>query len=83
MNNSLGKTMFLGVQHVLAMYAGAIIVPLIVGSALKLNSEQMAYIIVPTCLLPASPPFSRHGEIRLLVLDFRLCWDALLQQSFQ
>lgn len=45
MNNSLGKTMFLGVQHVLAMYAGAIIVPLIVGSALKLNSEQMAYII--------------------------------------
>lgn len=45
MNHSLGKTMFLGTQHVLAMYAGAIIVPLIVGSALKLNAEQMAYII--------------------------------------
>ncbi|MGI6092663.1 MAG: purine permease [Veillonellaceae bacterium] len=45
MNNSLGKTVFLGTQHVLAMYAGAIIVPLIVGSALKLNAEQMAYII--------------------------------------
>lgn len=45
MNHSLGKTMFLGTQHVLAMYAGAVIVPLIVGSALKLNAEQMAYII--------------------------------------
>lgn len=45
MNHSLGKTMFLGTQHVLAMYAGAVIVPLIVGSALKLNADQMAYII--------------------------------------
>lgn len=45
MSNSLGKTLFLGTQHVLAMYAGAVIVPLIVGGALKLNAEQMAYII--------------------------------------
>lgn len=45
MNNLFGKTIFLGVQHVLAMYAGAIIVPLIVGNALKLSAEQMAYII--------------------------------------
>jgi len=35
----------LGFQHVLAMYAGAVIVPLIVGGALKLNATQMAYLI--------------------------------------
>ncbi|MFC0271665.1 nucleobase:cation symporter-2 family protein [Metabacillus herbersteinensis] len=44
MKNSL-KTFSLGIQHVLAMYAGAIIVPLIVGNALGLTSEQLTYLV--------------------------------------
>ncbi|AZK44906.1 nucleobase:cation symporter-2 family protein [Paenibacillus lentus] len=39
------KTLSLGIQHVLAMYAGAIIVPLIVGNALQLTHEQLTYLI--------------------------------------
>lgn len=39
------KTVSLGIQHVLAMYAGAIIVPLIVGNALNLTMEQLTYLI--------------------------------------
>ena len=35
----------LGLQHVLVMYAGAIAVPLIVGRALKLEPEQVAFLI--------------------------------------
>ncbi|MDH6229728.1 uracil-xanthine permease [Mesorhizobium soli] len=35
----------LGIQHVLVMYAGAIAVPLIVGRALKLEPEQVAFLI--------------------------------------
>ncbi|MGG3834725.1 nucleobase:cation symporter-2 family protein [Geobacillus thermocatenulatus] len=35
----------LGIQHVLAMYAGAIVVPLIVGGALHLTSEQLTYLV--------------------------------------
>lgn len=35
----------LGFQHVLAMYAGSMIVPLIIGGSLKLNDTQMAYLI--------------------------------------
>ena len=35
----------LGLQHVLAMYAGAIIVPLIVGGALGLSVEQLTYLV--------------------------------------
>jgi xanthine permease len=35
----------LGLQHVLAMYAGAVAVPLIVGGALKLSPGQLAYLI--------------------------------------
>ncbi|AIQ44246.1 nucleobase:cation symporter-2 family protein [Paenibacillus sp. FSL R7-0312] len=39
------KIFALGLQHVLAMYAGAVIVPLVVGGALNLNGTQMAYLI--------------------------------------
>ena len=35
----------LGLQHVLVMYAGAIAVPLIVGRALKLPPEDVAFLI--------------------------------------
>ncbi|GIO87580.1 xanthine permease [Paenibacillus faecis] len=39
------KTLSLGIQHVLAMYAGAVIVPLIVGGALNLSHEALTYLI--------------------------------------
>ncbi|MTT31370.1 purine permease [Terrilactibacillus sp. BCM23-1] len=39
------KLTSLGLQHVFAMYAGAILVPLIVGGALHLNAQQSAYLI--------------------------------------
>ena len=35
----------LGLQHVLVMYAGAVAVPLILGRALKLPPEQVAFLI--------------------------------------
>ena len=35
----------LGLQHVLVMYAGAVAVPLIVGRALKLTPDQVAFLI--------------------------------------
>lgn len=39
------KLTSLGIQHVLAMYAGAVIVPLIVGGALGLTGEQLTYLV--------------------------------------
>lgn len=39
------KQMSLGFQHVLAMYAGAVVVPLIVGNALGLTAAQLTYLI--------------------------------------
>ncbi|AUD12770.1 MULTISPECIES: nucleobase:cation symporter-2 family protein [unclassified Planococcus (in: firmicutes)] len=41
----------LGLQHVLAMYAGAILVPLIVGAALGLTPEQLTYLVSIDILL--------------------------------
>jgi len=45
--NKIGpmKITSLGIQHVLAMYAGAVIVPLIVGGALGLTPEQLTYLV--------------------------------------
>ncbi|PJZ01300.1 xanthine permease PbuX [Bacillus vallismortis] len=45
MKNGFGKTLSLGIQHVLAMYAGAIVVPLIVGNAMGLTVEQLTYLV--------------------------------------
>ncbi|WP_212936390.1 xanthine permease PbuX [Bacillus hominis] len=39
------KIASLGIQHMLAMYAGAIIVPLIVGGGLGLNQQELTYLV--------------------------------------
>jgi len=39
------KLFTLGLQHVLVMYAGAVAVPLILGRALKLSPEDVAFLI--------------------------------------
>src|ERR1700726_4838299 len=39
------KLLTLGLQHVLVMYAGAVAVPLIIGRALKLQPEEVAFLI--------------------------------------
>src|SRR5438552_1575183 len=40
-----GQMAAVGLQHVLVMYAGAIAVPLIVGGALRLPKDQIAFLI--------------------------------------
>ncbi|MEU6097184.1 nucleobase:cation symporter-2 family protein [Streptomyces sp. NPDC047079] len=40
-----------GLQHVLAMYAGAVAVPLIVGGAMKLPAADLAYLITADLLV--------------------------------
>ena len=39
------KLVPLGLQHVLSMYAGALVVPIMIGKALGLNPQQLAYLI--------------------------------------
>ncbi|WP_017549522.1 nucleobase:cation symporter-2 family protein [Salinicoccus carnicancri] len=45
MQMSKTKSLSLGLQHVLAMYAGAVIVPLIIGAGIGLSSVQLTYLI--------------------------------------
>lgn len=40
-----GKAAVLGLQHLLAMYAGAVAVPLLIGTGLGFNETQMTYLI--------------------------------------
>lgn len=44
-NTGNGQAAVLGLQHLLAMYAGAVAVPLLIGTGLNFNSEQMTYLI--------------------------------------
>src|SRR6188768_4389748 len=39
------KLAIYGFQHVLAFYAGAVIVPILLASSIKLTPEQLAYLI--------------------------------------
>ena len=40
-----GKLTVYGLQHVLAFYAGAVVVPLLLAGAIGLNEQQLAYLI--------------------------------------
>ncbi|CAM3679855.1 nucleobase:cation symporter-2 family protein [Marinicrinis lubricantis] len=40
-----GKVVSLGIQHVLAMYAGAVIVPILVAVSLGMDQKQLTYLI--------------------------------------
>ncbi|KRM12395.1 nucleobase:cation symporter-2 family protein [Paucilactobacillus suebicus] len=42
---STWKAIILGIQHLLAMYSGDILVPLLIGGALHFNSAQMTYLV--------------------------------------
>lgn len=44
-NISIKQLFFLGLQHVLAMYAGAVMVPLVLGNSLQLSYEQISFLI--------------------------------------
>jgi xanthine permease len=39
------RLLILGLQHVLTMYAGAVTVPLVIGGALHLTTDQTAYLV--------------------------------------
>ena len=64
----------LGLQHVLVMYAGAVAVPLIIGRALKLAPEQVAFLVNADLFccgivtLIQSLGLGRHIGIRLPVM---------------
>lgn len=41
----LGRTVLLGAQHVLIMYAGVVVVPILVGAGLGLDGDQIAQLV--------------------------------------
>lgn len=51
------RNMILGIQHLLAMYAGAVIVPLIVSSALKFSVAQTTYLVAADIVMSGLATF--------------------------
>ena len=70
----VGRLATLGIQHVLVMYGGAVAVPLIVGRALQLSPQDVAFLISAdlfVCGLVTiiqSLGVTRHVGIRLPVM---------------
>lgn len=48
---NITKEVTLGIQHLLAMYAGAILVPLIIGAALGFDETEMTYLVAIDILM--------------------------------
>ncbi|MFD1472411.1 nucleobase:cation symporter-2 family protein [Companilactobacillus mishanensis] len=44
-DNSFFKNLLLGLQHLLAMYSGDILVPILIGAAIGFTPKQMTYLI--------------------------------------
>lgn len=44
-NPNQAKAAILGLQHLLAMYSGVVAVPLLIGSALNFNAQEMTYLV--------------------------------------
>lgn len=68
--NSALKNTALGIQHVLAMYAGAVIVPLIVGGAIGLTTEQLTYLVAIDILMCGVATILQVMSNRFLESDF-------------
>ncbi|MEW9676048.1 nucleobase:cation symporter-2 family protein [Lentibacillus sp. L22] len=69
-----GKSAVLGFQHVAVMYGGAVVVPILIGSAIGLTQDQLVYLIsfdLFTCgiaTLIQALGFGRHVGVKLPAL---------------
>lgn len=57
------KNFILSVQHVLAMYAGAILVPIIVGTSLKFSAEEIAYLVTVDIFMCGVATFLQANKV--------------------
>lgn len=57
------KNFILSVQHLLAMYAGAILVPIIVGTSLKFSAEEIAYLVTVDIFMCGVATFLQTNKV--------------------
>lgn len=57
------KNFILSVQHLLAMYTGAILVPIIVGTSLKFSAEEIAYLVTVDIFMCGVATFLQANKV--------------------
>ena len=67
------KLAIYGFQHVLAFYAGAVIVPILLANSIGLNTEQLIHLITPTSSRAASRRSSSRSASGRSVCGCRCC----------
>lgn len=78
---SQGRAAVLGLQHLLAMYSGAVAVPLLIGTALNFNAEQMTYLVSIDIFMCGLATFCSSHATVISGSGFRLFWDARFKRS--
>lgn len=59
----------LGLQHLLAMYSGSILVPIMIATALGYSAEQLTYLISTDIFMCGVQPSSNSNSTNTLGLD--------------
>ena len=77
---SQGRAAVLGLQHLLAMYSGAVAVPLLIGTALNFNAEQMTLFQSIFSCAGWRLFCSSHATV-ISGSGFRSFWDARFKRS--
>ena len=70
----------LGLQHLLAMYAGSILVRIMIAGALNYSAEQLTYLISTDIFMCGLQHSYNFNCANTLVLGFQLFLDVLSNQ---
>ncbi len=74
------KAAALGLQHLLAMYSGSVLVPILIGASLHFTSEQMTYLVsIDIFMCGIATALQVFGN-KYLALNYRLCWGVQFRQ---
>lgn len=71
------KTFILSLQHVLAMYAGAVIVPIIVAGGLGLSAEQTTYLVSVDIFMCGTATFLQVYKGKFTGIGLPVMYDAI------
>lgn len=73
------QALVLGLQHVLAMYSGGILVPLLIGAALHFTPQQMAYLISADIFMTGIGTFLQLKSTRLTGIAMPVVLGSAIQ----
>jgi xanthine permease len=67
------KAAVLGLQHLLAMYSGSVLVPLLIGGALGFSAKQLTYLVSIDIFMCGLATFLQLRSNRFMGIGLPVC----------